>query len=824
MNIWELMRKTLVEKRQIKKINDDFFVKSIDDAKKNMFNFINGSLNYLDPIDVERVLDENNNVYLNAKDRISNIFFLNFKMKKIAKQFVDYYESYTDLIYKYNKEYVNKMNPVVKKTISMVENVFLDNQQISTISKEVKNHLVVAGAGTGKTTTIIGYIKYLLITGKAMPDELLILSFTNASASEMAERVKKETGYELDVFTFHKLGLDIITEVEKTKPSVYSKGLPKFIKDTIKELSSDDIYKNALCNYFVFYSTADYSEFEFESYKEYMEYLNLNPPTSLKKEVLKSNGELKIANFLAINGIKYQYEPQYKFATATEEYSQYKPDFYLPEYDVYIEYYGIDRNGNVANFFKGKNNKNAKESYNDSIVWKDKIHKENNTKLIKLFAYEHFENCLLDNLLIQLKNFDVKFNPLTVDEIFNSLGKNIIDLGVELFTTIINLMKNTRCDFVELKLRNETLERPLKLDVLIEVLEPIFNSYNEYLIKNNEIDFNDMINMATDYIEKGLYKHNYKYVIVDEYQDIAMSRYSLLKALRNEKDYKLFCVGDDWQSIYRFSGSDVGLTLNFSKYWGKTVEDKIETTYRFDTNMIEISGKFVMQNPSQIKKNLTCTKWLDYFPLEIIEGYSSKYALVFAEEKLRYLPKNSSVFFLGRYNFDLNILDDNQNFISKYSKVEQTIKIYYKPRKDLDITFLTVHRSKGLQADYVFILNNKDANMGFPSKVMDSPILRLLLDNTEHYPFAEERRLFYVALTRAKKKVFLLTEKDRESLFVKELENSYRFEIKKESKRCPICGGILQYRKGRYGPFMGCSNFFSNGCKYTRNIKDKENG
>jgi DNA helicase-4 len=169
-------------------------------------------------------------------------------------------------------------------------------------------------------------------------------------------------------------------------------------------------------------------------------------------------------------------------------------------------------------------------------------------------------------------------------------------------------------------------------------------------------------------------------------------------------------------------------------------------------------------------------------------------------------------------------LDDNQNFICKYSKAEQTIKIYYKPRKDLDITFLTVHRSKGLQADYVFILNNKDANVGFPSKVTDSPILRLLLDNTERYPFAEERRLFYVALTRAKKKVFLLTEKDRESLFVKELENSYRTEIRKESKRCPICGGILQYRKGKHGPFMGCSNYFANGCKYTRSIKDKENG
>lgn len=381
-------------------------------------------------------------------------------------------------------------------------------------------------------------------------------------------------------------------------------------------------------------------------------------------------------------------------------------------------------------------------------------------------------------------------------------------------------MKNNQCDFVELKERNDTLERPLKLDMLIDILEPIFDSYNKFLNDNNEIDFNDMINKAIYYIEQGSYKHNYKYVIVDEYQDIAMSRYSLLKALRNKKNYKLFCVGDDWQSIYRFSGSDVGLTLNFSKYWGKTLEDKIETTYRFDNNMIDLSGRFIMKNPFQIKKELRSKNNIDYFPLEIIQGYNSKYSLIFTEEKLRYLPKNSSVFFLGRYSFDLKMLDDNFNFVYKYDNVENNIKVYYKPRRDLNIIFLTVHKSKGLQADYVFILNNKDSTVGFPSKILDPPILKLLLDNTEHFPFAEERRLFYVALTRARKKVFLLTEKGKESIFVKELEHEYKREIKNESNRCPVCGGVLQYKQGKFGPFLGCSNHFTNGCKYTRNIKN----
>lgn len=410
MSIWELMRKTFIEKKRMRKIEDGVFSSAINDSKNIMLDFIYKTSDYLDPVNVQELLEENNNIYLNAKEKVSRLAFLNLNQNMLAKQFVDFYESYNNLVNEYNKEYTIKMVPTVKDVISEVENIILDNQQLSVIAKDVKNHLVIAGAGTGKTTTIIGYVKYLLLTKRAMCNELLILSFTNASSYEMAERLKKETGVELDVFTFHKLGLDIITKVEGKKPSVYSGNLSKFIKNEIKKLSNYEDYNKKLCSYFIFYSSVDYSEFDFNNYDEYIYYLKSNPPTSLKKEVLKSYGELQIANFLAYNGIKYQYEPKYKFETATKEYSQYRPDFYLPDYDVYIEYYGIDRNGNVANYFKGKNNKNAKESYIESMIWKDEIHKENNTKLIKLFAYEHFENILLDSLSLQLKKIKCNFS------------------------------------------------------------------------------------------------------------------------------------------------------------------------------------------------------------------------------------------------------------------------------------------------------------------------------------------------------------------------------------------------------------------------------
>ena len=134
------------------------------------------------------------------------------------------------------------------------------------------------------------------------------------------------------------------------------------------------------------------------------------------------------------------------------------------------------------------------------------------------------------------------------------------------------------------------------------------------------------------------------------------------------------------------------------------------------------------------------------------------------------------------------------------------------------MSFMTAHKSKGLQADFVFIINNKKSRMGFPSKVQDAPILSLLLDDFETYPYSEERRLFYVALTRAKKKAYLLTINGKESEFAIELKEKYQKELKREQYSCPLCGGQLQKKKGPYGEFFGCSNYHKSGCSYIRKM------
>lgn len=706
--------------------------------------------------------------------------------------------------------------------IGDVEGRRLDKQQMSCIVKDAHNHLVIAGAGTGKTTTVVGKIKFLLKAGKYKPEDILVLSFTNASASEMSQRINQETGCDIDASTFHKLGLNIITKVNSIVPKITQLNLRKFIKEQLSLNMRSDAYLNLLSSYLLYNRVVSKSEFEFKTQAEYEEYLRLNPPTTINNETVKSYGEMDIANFLTQNGIQYIYEHPYKIDTRTSEYGQYNPDFYLPEYDIYIEYFGINKNGEVPSYFKGANVMTATQTYQASMKWKRETHSANGTILIECYAYEKFDGVLLENIKEKLIAKGVKLTPKTTKELWEQVsadGDSILDGVIELFETVINLIKSNGYTIATVRQLNIGNSNAQNNNTVLSLLEPIFNSYCSYLNEHKEIDFNDMINMAKQYVEQGKYISPYKYVIVDEYQDISKARFALLNAMRKSNDYDLFCVGDDWQSIYRFAGSDIGYILHFEQYWGATEISKIETTYRFTQKLIEISGNFIMQNPVQIKKSIKGNTDTVGFALGEISGYTDKFSIEFMAKKFEDLPRDSSVFFIGRYSFDAKLLSDSGLFECQYNNISGFVEVKYRKRTDLKMSFITAHKSKGLQADYIFIINNKKSRMGFPSKIQDAAILTLLLDNCDQYPYSEERRLFYVALTRAKKKAFIVTVSNQESEFATELKERYGEELKREQWECPLCGGRLLKKSGPYGEFFGCSNYKSSGCTYKRKIK-----
>ncbi|MGM9653601.1 MAG: UvrD-helicase domain-containing protein [Eubacteriales bacterium] len=825
MDLWRKMLSNITDAVFPTDLDDDALLLQINEALQEEKDLWLLRQDVLDPCVIKGFQEKWYSAYCAAKKKTGGVLFSiglsGRKLSNLAPQFIETYEHLPSKLQAYNDWLANKKAADAARLILPVEGKMLDEQQMRCITKEVRNQLVLAGAGTGKTTTIVGYVKYLLKKKICTPDDILVLSFTNASAAEMSERLNKEIGRPITAQTFHKLGLDIITSVQGKKPKIYSADIRQFVRKQLDIMTQDAAYLRKLCMYLSYNGAEQKSEFDFQTEDEYLSYLKYNPPVTLKKETVKSYGELDIANFLVQNGITYVYEQEYPIDTRTSEFGQYHPDFYLPNFDLYIEYFGINRQGEVPHYFSGKNGMSATQAYQERIKWKRELHRQNGTRMIEVYAYEKLEEQLLPKLEERLKKAGVVFMPVSSEEMWAEISgteNQKLDRVAELFGTVITLAKSNDCTLNDVRSRNHSLRNLPSIDAVIDLIEPVYNNYQTMLRSRIEIDFNDMINLASAYVQHGQFSHSYRYVIVDEYQDISQAHYRLLYEMRQQKDYRLFCVGDDWQSIYRFSGSDIGFILNFEKYWGTSEISRIETTYRFPQSLISMSSSFIMKNPEQKRKQLRSAIADHGFSMEKITGYTDAYSVEFLTERLRELPKGSTVLFLGRYRSDIKILDGQRQLSYQYSAALGRIEVTFTRRPDLQISFMTVHSSKGLQADYVFLLNNKAYGMGFPSQMADAPVLQLLLDNCDHYPFAEERRLFYVAITRAKKKVWLVTLKGNESVFVKEIDEVYGEDMRKEQYTCPLCGGRLVRRSGPYGDFFGCSNYKTNGCRYIRNV------
>lgn len=292
----------------------------------------------------------------------------------------------------------------------------------------------------------------------------------------------------------------------------------------------------------------------------------------------------------------------------------------------------------------------ASQTYLEGMKWKRELHRQNGTRMIEVYAYEKFEEQLLPNLEEKLKKAGVIFTPLSPEEMWRAIGdgnNQNLDRVAELFGTVITLIKSNNCTLPDVRERNRKLYKLPSIDAVLDLIEPIYHNYQAELCQKGEVDFNDMINLAAEYVQTSRYIHAYRYVIVDEYQDISQSRYRLLAVMRQQRDYRLFCMGDDWQSIYRFSGSDIGFILNFEKYWGASEISRIETTYRFPQSLIAVSSSFIMKNPEQKEKRLRSTVENYGFSMERITGFTDRNSVEFLAERLKDLPNNSSVLFLA---------------------------------------------------------------------------------------------------------------------------------------------------------------------------------
>lgn len=771
---------------------------------------------------------------------------------RLIDTFISEYLNFEDLIKVRNNIFVSNELEKVDILLSDVEGKSLDEQQRNAVVVNEDNNLIIAGAGSGKTLTIAGKVQYLTKRLKVNPKEILLISFTRKSADEMAERIQKKMDISLSVKTFHKLGLDIIAESTNEKPSIFGlsqKEILQLLSSFISEAKSNNTYFNNLIDFLAYYLKPYKDIHDFKSDSEHQNYLKEQKLEGYKiirrktkdgveikyRERFKSQEEVFIANFLFRNNIEYKYEESYQYKTASKKFGQYKPDFYLPEYNIYIEHFGIDENNNVPDWFKGKEGISAKQVYNDGIAWKRNEHQYNGTTLVETYSWEQKKGILLSNLQDKLEDEGLEFNPMSDNELWDYIQVNTpedIDKFTQLLNTFLVLFKSNNESISNLLFRSKQ-EDNQRATLFLNLFEPILKNYENYLKENNEIDFSDMINMATTLISNSQFSSAYKYIIIDEFQDISQSRYQLIKALLDQKsNTKLFCVGDDWQSIYRFAGSDIGVFTGFSEYFEtstikdfkrKTNKSYIEHTYRFDNKLIDLSSNFILKNPNQIEKSLKSNKQSKLYPLTIHKyndaernGNEAYKVLNKALDVINKKEKDKkvSILLLGRYDFEKRIIDDSQHISKQYNKLHNRYDYIFKENHNHQINFLTVHTSKGLEADYIIILNGNSGTYGFPSEISDDPLLNFLLSKADQFPNGEERRLFYVAMTRAKKHVHILTSYEYPSKFVTEIEADEPIT----SLKCGWCdNGKLIERKGPYGYFYACNNFHY--CNYTKKIE-----
>lgn len=373
---------------------------------------------------------------------------------------------------------------------------------------------------------------------------------------------------------------------------------------------------------------------------------------------------------------------------------------------------------------------------------------------LDIMTFHKLAITLINNPDMKISNeYYLKF---IINEYFNSYGKYNkkqnklikrilqemdIDNLKKLIFTFINLYKSNYNDInylLNLYQKSHFINK-----IYFKIILEIYHIYNQEIESSNLYDFNDMIKIATNNINNNLIKTNYKYIIIDEFQDTSLNRFKLIDAIMKQNNAKIFVVGDDYQSIYRFSGCNLDIFLNFNKLVSNLNIINLDYNYRNPKEIIDVANSFIMKNKKQIKKETICLKNINK-PIKIC-FYKNKRTAV--EKILKYI--DTKYLILGRNNKDKDLFN-----------------VQDKP-------FLTIHKSKGLEEDNIILINLTNNNNSLPSKIKNHKIINKLI-KTDYYPYEEERRLFYVALTRTRNNIYLLVPKSNYSIFIKELMKNYK--------------------------------------------------
>lgn len=738
------------------------------------------------------------------------------KFDLVAKWTLIHNEHFIQNVLRKKKEYFDTMfqNP-------------LDEQQRLAVVTDEDNNLVVASAGSGKTSTIIAKARYLVEELGVSPKDILVLTYTKKAAQELRTRIGRK---DVDCLTFHSHACKMlgIKEIDE-----------HFFERVFDDMMKDKTFLAAANKYLTIYSNLWKYDFEYKSAKERARdlaqfYIAPYPDKDGYRMYVRSKEELELCVILTELGLQIKYEEDYQYSKRERGRALYKPDFsiyfqdrYGKERRVYLEHFGVreDINGNyqVPEWFgEGKEGGSlvAQKMYLKYMDDKIKRHKRNNTTLLYTTSGMFQENRGNMREIVQrmLKDAGVPIRPISEEEKMSKLEQVSFQAKDKLRAFLegyVALMKVHQYSLNEISIKltqSKSWYRERNMFIFRNLLSPIYTEYQNRLQPCDDestwsYDFTDALYQSIKRNKEFGLDKKYKYILVDEYQDMSEDKFNYLTSWRSEQPFtKIFCVGDDWQSIYRFAGSKIELFTNFrNNFKGKTAECKIEKTHRFGNPLADISSSFILGNKAQKVKHVIPADRETQIEAVAYHGREQRSKL---EQIINALPPGE-ILLLARYWKTFNSVGLNIKQPSTETLCGREVEC------------MTIHQAKGLNADNVILL---ECNNGMiPSIIQDDPMLSCVLSDSDSFPDAEERRLFYVAITRAKQKVYILYDQYAPSYFIEEL--GWMEESKGTTEPCPWChnGHVLADKprvsvNGTKFVRVYCSNYDTHLCDYKETI------
>ncbi len=635
-----------------------------------------------------------------------------------------------------------------------VEKTPLTTEQcVAAVVMEDRN-LLVAAAGSGKTSTMVGKVGYALLTGGYRPANILVLAFNNKAVQELSLRLHQRlqhlipTGERVKTKTFHALGLEIITAVQGQRPCMDATATtadPQAAQ--LKELIRHHVHHDAdfaqeWMLFRLFYCRDVRDRGSFPSRKQWQRFVRTHGNgDGHRLGFLTFNGELvgtqcqqAVANWLFLHGFAYKYKKRCPGRWP-------------------IPWSGLAASGFLLT---------------DSLTWID--------------VGTH-QRCTAPNSACgKYPTVSVSFADFVAGRLFLRLRRGLLALGLlvqpsgltaviqrladqpspDELLFLVDFIKHARCNNVKpaaLKAYATRHPQRERAGVLLGFLTRVLTVYVDQFKRSGQLDFPEMLSLAREYVSNSRYTHPYTLILVDEFQDTSQASASLLLAmLQQAPACKLFAVGDDWQSIYRFAGADNRLFTDFSRYFGATATNYLTASFRFNQGIADIAAQFVQQNPQQLRKQVraqvrTAQGVVVVCPYRTNQEMHAVCEAAIADIQEVVGEGEVTVYVLARYRH----------------QQPTALHTWQKRYAGLNIQFMTIHAAKGLEADYVLVLGLNAGRHAFPARIASDPLLQLVMPASESWPDAEERRVLYVAITRARHKVYLIANANQASDFVTEL-------------------------------------------------------